>query len=134
LRSDHRTGAVKRASLVALALLAACGGRVAGNRPAPARDNNVVLADELSASGGGSDLLSALRGLRPNWFRPVTAGRRGPLVYLDRVLLGGTNTLRQIPVRIVLTVRYFSGPEAQGAFGAEPLDGAIAVTTAPPPP
>ncbi len=127
---------VARRLPILLVLAVACGGR-SQSRPGSVASvgGDVIYTDELLHTNS-SDLLTALQRLRPNWFRRspmVVRGQGDLLVYVDGVAQGGTSILRSIPVSAVLVAKYFSPSEAQATFGAGPLYGAIAVTTAPPP-
>lgn len=121
--------------LAALPLAWACasGGGQTG-QASPRRDPNVITAEEL-ATTSASNLFDAIRQLRPRWL-----DRAGPttlsgqfdysiMVYTDRIQFGSTDMLRQIPVGLPASVRYYSASEAQGEFGVGNLQGAIQIVT-----
>ena len=125
--------------VLSIGWFAACGGGTSASgtpgEAAPQRASNVVLAEEIQRHGG-QDLQDVLRHLRPAWFRTsptrMTQGAvyADPIVlYLDGRRLGGLGQLRDIPVTVVLSVRYYSASEAQGRFGLDNLQGAIDVVT-----
>jgi len=116
-----------------LALATGCGARRAGAPDGARPSSNVILADEMERVPGNS-VYDAVATLRPQWFRRnptmVRPDVEGDIVvYLDRTRLGGPAALRQIPIREVVTVRYYSPSEAAGEFGPGHLHGAIQVTT-----
>lgn len=112
------------------------GGGTTAERPAPSQRHtgNVITADELSRLAAMS-LEEAVRALRPTWLRnapsTIRPNAEGTIViYLDRVRLGGPESLRQINPMQVSEVRYYSPSEAELRFGPGHLHGAIEVTTA----
>jgi hypothetical protein len=128
--------------VLAAALGWACSGATSAgagataDRPSPSqrRTGNVITADELSRIAATS-LDDAVRALRPNWLRNAPSTIRPDaegtvVIYLDRVRLGGPESLRQINPMQVSEVRYYSPSEAELRFGPGHLHGAIEVTTA----
>lgn len=113
-----------------LLILAACGSRPAPQSASPAR--NVLSAAEMQA-GGYPDAFTTVQSLRPQWLRlrgPSSLGRQGTIkVYLDGSLLGGPESLQQITIRSISTIRYFDGLEATQRWGLDHGQGAIAVST-----
>ena len=115
---------------------ASAGAGTTAERPAPSqrRNNNVITAEELSRIAATS-LDEAVRALRPNWLRNAPSTIRPDaegtvVIYLDRVRLGGPESLRQINPMQVSEVRYYRPSEAELRFGPGHLRGAIEVTTA----
>ncbi|HEX3533877.1 MAG TPA: hypothetical protein VHT23_06625 [Gemmatimonadaceae bacterium] len=99
------------------------------------RDPNVITSDELVASQA-TNAFDAIRRLRPNFLtsRGVTTLRGAdtgyPRVYLDRVLFGDLNSLKNLSVNGIREIHYYNGPEASGRFGLDNVSGAIEVISA----
>ena len=121
--------------LAALPLVSACassGGSQTG-QAGPRHDPYVITAAEL-ATANASNLFDAIRQLRPRWLErlgPTTFGgaEYRIMVYTDRIQFGSVDMLRQVPVSLPLSVRYYSASEAQGEFGVGNLQGAIQIVT-----
>jgi hypothetical protein len=132
---------VRLAVLIAATLLggSACSSSNAsrGESPTPNRDPDIITADELAKTSGGSTVYDAVRQLRPNWemrARPAAAVRLNQptfIVYVDGSRYGGFDTLRLIKWKSVSFVRYYSPGAAEAEFGPGHLAGAIAVKTLP---
>jgi len=112
------------------------GGGTTADRPAPSQryNSNVITADELSRIAA-TTLDDAVRALRPSWLRNAPSTIRPDaegtvVIYLDRVRLGGPESLRQINPMQVSEVRYYRPSDAELRFGPGHLHGAIEVTTA----
>lgn len=129
--------------VLSICWFAACGGGTSASgapgQAAPQRASNVLTAEEIQRHGG-KDLQEVLKILRPAWFRTKPTGMAGgmagggvyvdPIIlYLDGRRLGGLGQMRDIPVSVVLSVRYYTASEAQGRFGLDNLQGAIDVVT-----
>jgi len=56
-------------------------------------------------------------------------GPDGLIVFLDRTLLGGPESLREIPLNRVLSVEFLSSAQAGARYGRRSRDGAIVVHT-----
>lgn len=112
-------------------LLAACG-TASTQRTGVRQDQRVLTAEELEGSRY-SDAFSVVQALRPQWLRTRgTASINQPQfikVYLDDNLLGGTETLRTIPVHSVARMEFLDGLEATNRWGLDHGLGAIMVTT-----
>ena len=121
--------------LISLPLALGCASAGGGQtgQASPQHDPNVITAAEL-ATTSVSNLFDAIRQLRPRWL-----DRLGPttlqqaeyniMVYTDRIQFGSVDMLRQIPVSMPASVRYYSASEAQGEFGVGNLQGAIQIVT-----
>ena len=135
-----------------LLVTAACAGSgAAGARPGGgAGSNDIILADEITRAGG-SDMLSVVQSLRPQWLR-APRGQRGsavgvntssggtdsrgagfaegsPNVYLNNARMGAAQSLRQIPIAGVRYVRFFNPAQANLRFGTGNPSGVILVST-----
>lgn len=121
--------------LAALPLVSACAssGSQTG-QASPRHDPYVITAAEL-ATASASNLFDAVRQLRPRWMErlgPTTFGPQAEyavMVYMDRIRFGAPDMLRQVPVSLPLSVRYYSASEAQAEFGVGNLQGAIQIVT-----
>jgi hypothetical protein len=117
--------------LVALTLqLSACSHAAQGGGNA---SSNVISREELKASDAMTVYDAVIR-LRGNFLtaRGKTAGREDwskPAVFVDGVRYGDIETLRNIPVTTVESVRLYRAWEAQQKFGNGTMGGAIDVTT-----
>jgi hypothetical protein len=111
-------------------LLASCSAR-AGTRVN--RDQRTALLAEEMQAAGYSDALTTVQSLRPNWLRKRGASSITTVetikVYLDDSLLGGPETLQQITIRSIASIRYFDGLEATQRWGLDHGQGAIVVST-----
>lgn len=142
---------------VSLAVLclsaAACGGgraatEGAGTSPAPQLQRRAPRSDpnrltraeiEDAIAANIQNMWDLIRTRRPNWLRPsVSAGALGSggrgtdvAVWLDNTRYGGPQSLQQIPLQIVQSVRYLTPSEAQGRLGLDNRGGAILVETLP---
>jgi hypothetical protein len=100
------------------------GGRV---------DQSRLTTDELRTDIGARNLYDFITRARPHWLsrRPTqtTRDQTDIVVYRDGVRLGGRETLRDISVDIVESVRLLSGSEAASRFGLDHQFGAILVVT-----
>jgi hypothetical protein len=100
-----------------------------------ARDPNVITSAEL-ASSQATNAFDAVRMLRPNFLNsrgPTTisgADTGYPRGYLDRVLFGDINSLKNLSVNGIREIHYYNGPEASGRFGLDNVSGAIEVISA----
>jgi hypothetical protein len=99
------------------------------------RDSNVITSEELVASQA-TNAFDAVRRLRPNFL--ISRGRTTingsdtgyPRVYLDRVLFGDINSLKNLSVNGIREIHYYNGSEASGRFGLDNVSGAIEVISA----
>jgi hypothetical protein len=125
--------------LAATLLLGACSSSNAsrGESPTPNKDPDVITADELAKTSGGSTVYDAVRQLRPNWemrARPTAVVRQNQaqlIVYVDGTRYGGFDSLRLLKWRGVDSIRYYSPGSAEAQFGSGHLLGAIEVKTQP---
>lgn len=126
-----------RASYLFLGLsLTACAAATSSNgrRIGSATGRDVITAAEIVASRV-SDAYQAVSQLRPDFLRrraawpaPTFAPVR-VAVYLDGMLYGGAESLRQIPLDRVRLIRYISSFDADLRWGGSHPAGAILVTT-----
>jgi len=143
-----RTHASRRAprrrlicSLALLPLLATACSRPAQTssgadaRPMGSRAARDVLSAEEIAGANVHSIYEAVRLLRPAFLfsRGSTSLRSSapalPVVYLDGVLAGGLEVLRDIPSGSVKEVRYYNAPDATVRWGTGHTAGAISVST-----
>lgn len=133
---------VIRTCLAVLLLLVApgaCASAGAGGARATS-STEVLRADELRRSGA-TDLLAAIRMLRPAFLQ--TRGRTSisrseeseVAVYVDDRPFGGLSMLSDIQIHTVMEVRHFSATQAQVRWGGDGhSQGAILVITGSPRP
>lgn len=115
-------------------LLAACGPATAsgpGER-ASRRDNNLITAEEIGASGH-SNVLDVIRSLRSTWLRERSSSTSGPpdpiFVYVDNTKWGEASTLGQIPVSGVGAIERVSAVDATQRWGPGHAWGVIWIRT-----
>ncbi|HUF26064.1 MAG TPA: hypothetical protein VMM18_03685 [Gemmatimonadaceae bacterium] len=118
--------------VMTLALACASSG---GTREAREGSDRLVLAPDDSRIQMGGTVLDLIRRERPQWLsrrtNPTGPGSQsaGIVVYRDGVRLGGVDTLREMPVHVVESARFLSGPEASSRFGLNHQFGAILLVT-----
>jgi hypothetical protein len=115
--------------LVLLLSIPACSGRGA---PSERRDPSVLTEAEIEASGY-TDAFSMVQALRPQWLRTRGATsltqREFVQVYVDGSRMGSPETLQQLPVSTISSMRYLTGLEATQRWGLDHGAGAIVVLT-----
>ena len=136
--------------LMFVALACASGG--GGSAATDSRDRDMIAMEDIERSGA-ANVYDLVRSLRPNWlnvrgensFRESARGSGAGsniqvvpgidmlVVYLDNARLGGVETLRQIPVPSVTSLRYYDAKAATYKWGTGHAHGAILVSTAPAP-
>jgi len=126
---SHPTRRVLGLSL-AVSLSACATGRVAPLQGDP----DAITSAELSHSKAPS-VYEAIRQLRPRFLRTrgpsslLNASAMGPAVIVDQSVLGGIETLADIPLGDVVTVRYLGAWDATTRHGPGYANGVIEVTT-----
>ena len=116
--------------VITLAVLAACAGPA---RPNDLSQNRTSLTTEEMEKAGYPDVFTTVQSLRPHWLQRhgLTSLRNATTVkvYMDGSLLGGPEMLRQITVRSIASIRYYSSMEASQRWGLDHDQGAIVVAT-----
>ena len=113
-------------------LVAACSSTSGSSGPQGDR-NHIIRAELLEITA--TDAYEAVRQLRPHWLSTRGASTiRGfssadVMVHLDDVLLGESETLRQITISSVEEMFYLSASEATTRYGTGYLHGVIIVRT-----
>ena len=127
----------RRWALLCLVVLgSACAASRALTRSG-GRDANIISQEELrqNAFRNGYD---AVQALRPDWLEPGGAGARtagaGMLVYLDDILMGDVETLRNIDMTHVVYIEHFDARAASARWNIGGGQEAIDVSTHPGPP
>lgn len=97
------------------------------NTDGPRRARDVITAADLDRVSVVT-AFDAIKQLRPE-FLTFRRGGRPPAVYVDYVRAGGIETLRDVPVAHVVTVRFLSAIDATTRFGTGNDGGAILILT-----
>jgi hypothetical protein len=116
-------------------MLSSCSSVGGAREPGPQPKRDVLSRDEiLKSNAAQSDLLQAIRSLRPEFLAPPrsrTTGRGAPLtpltVYVEGVRQAGAESLRNITASHVLEVRYLDPTASASQFGPNAGGGAIVV-------
>lgn len=120
--------------LTVLTLGSACAHGVTGNTTST--DRSLITRAELARTNY-TNLYDAVSGLRRNWLQTRGADSfKNPSqvrVYLDDVLLGGTETLRNIDPTSVTSLRFYDGIAATTRWGVDHGAGVIFVSARPAP-
>jgi hypothetical protein len=123
----------RRYALAALVLVTACGAR---RESRPIVESGEVIARHQIEAAHVQNVYELVERLHPQWLR-----KRGVhhvqnegdiVVYLDNARLGGPETLREIHVGGVTSVRFYDAGTAQYRFGVGHTHGAILVSTGTP--
>lgn len=115
-----------------IATLVACAPSGAPGTPRP--NSQVIVAEEIDSSKLPTAYDVVLK-LRPQFLndrgRNTVANSTSafPRVYLNGILYGEINSLREILASQITEIRYYNAGQAQGRFGSGNLSGALAVTT-----
>src|SRR5262249_44341290 len=121
--------------LVACAVLtlgSACAHPVTETRPSS--DRSVITREEMDR-GHYATLYDAISALRRNWLQTRGADSfNNPSqvkVYLDNVMLGGTDNLRNLAPMSVTSIKYYDGIAATTRWGTDHGAGVIVVSSRP---
>lgn len=117
--------AVLAASLVVVSACASAGTQAGASAGPPAR---LTEADIQKANVATA--YDAVDRLARRWFRDLSGNAGGEVVvYLHTdQLLGGKETLREIPARDVVQLAYLKSADAMARYGPSASGGAIVVT------
>ena len=125
----------RRASLLLICLGSmACAAATSSVRPVTSAGRNVITAAEIVTSHVHSVYQAVLQ-LRPEFLKSRTSMPSTPfnetrsMVYVDGVPFGPVESLRQIPLDIVRTIKYIRATEANIRYGGVHTGGVIEVTT-----
>lgn len=109
---------------------AACAGT--GTTSAPRPDRSRLTPEEIQRTGG-TDALTVIQTLRPQWLQrrgTATLDQRETVkVYLDGSLMGGPDQLRHINAHSINSMQHLDGLEATQRYGLDHGQGAILVFT-----
>jgi hypothetical protein len=123
-----------RSALIFLFLAGAAAGGCAGRPAGNTANRNTLTLDEMQQAGH-ADVFLTVQALRPQWLhrRGTTSLRASGgatiKVYLDDMLLGGPESMRQITTRSISSIRYYTDLEASERWGLDHGSGAIVVST-----
>jgi len=110
----------------------ACAHRVTDN--VKSTDRSVLTRDEINR-GQYRDLYDAVSALRRNWLQTRGADSfNNPSVvrvYLDNVMLGGTESLRNIVPASIVYLKFYDGIAATTRWGTDHGAGVIFVSSRP---
>ena len=134
IRSSRSQLVARTALLLVLAIACRSSGSGTGSR-APASRTDLITAEELRG-GQFRNAYEAVRTLRARWLQSrgtdTFLGKPGEVqVHLDDVRLGGTNSLREIPVIDIAYMQFFDPASASARWGLDHGHGAIYVSTRP---
>ena len=97
-------------------------------------DRSVLTRDEINR-GQYRDLYDAVSGLRRNWLQTRGADSfnnpSSVRVYLDNVMLGGTESLRNIVPASIVFLKFYDGIAATTRWGTDHGAGVIFVSSRP---
>ena len=99
------------------------------------RDPEVVTWEEIQRLRSAFTALDVVRRLRPELLTPRATMRADasleslPVVYVDRVLVGGVENLQVIPSTVIKEIRYVRATAAAERTGVFHPGGIIAVST-----
>ena len=118
---------------LAIAMLtfgSACAHPVTGTKTST--DRSVIARDEMDR-GHYATVYDAVSALRRNWLQPRGADSfNNPSqvkVYLDNIMLGGTETLKNLVPMSVTSIKYYDGIAATTRWGIDHGAGAIVVSS-----
>lgn len=132
-----RLRTLRRFSVVIVATTAleatACSGGASGTPARPRPRADLITADDMQHRQS-SNAYDLIRELRSTWLhvrgRDSISGDEGEIVVmLDGVRLGGVESLRQVPVMGLASIRYYSPIDASARWGMGYGDGVIALTS-----
>jgi hypothetical protein len=126
----------RRSLLLAVLLLAAAATGCGPATMAAGGDPNMLTQDQIAQSHT-RNAYELIEQLRPRWLlQRFDRSQRLPtgiLVYQNRTLLGGIDSLRDIQTQGIYSIRYLDATQAGRLPGADStvVDGAIVIATAP---
>lgn len=98
----------------------------------PVQEANVITKEEILGTHA-ANVYDAISKLRPNFLRyrgqtTIRGADTGyPKVYLDRMLYGDTNSLKNMNLSGIREIHFYNGPEAGARFGLDNVSGAIEI-------
>ena len=125
------------ARMLALLVVAGVAGCASAGTQGTARGNSQVITQEELVQAGAGNAYEVIRRLRPNFLVSRGTGTLGnaqgsspyPNVYLDGLVYGDINSLRNIDASQLVEVRMYQSWEAQTKFGLGNNNGVIAITS-----
>lgn len=120
-----RPPCTRQALFLILSLMLVMGCAAGSGSGSGGSSRDAVTQEEL-AGYQNTDVHQALRSLRPNW---LTYRGGAPQVLLNGLRRGGVDSLRQILVQDVGTIRFLSPREATNQHGTGFPYGAISIET-----
>jgi hypothetical protein len=125
------------ARMLALLAVAGVAGCASAGTAGTTRQSSQVITQQELIQGGAGNAYDVIRRLRPSFLTSrgeVTLGNAQtsspyPNVYLDGLMYGDINSLRNIDTTQLSEVRMYQAWEAQTKFGLGNSSGVIALTT-----
>jgi hypothetical protein len=121
----------RRRFIALLLLVSACAANAPGGS-APSGDRNVLTQKEM-LDQHFQDAYQAVSALRNQWLQSIkleSFSRPSQIwVYQDNVRLGDVESLRNVPVNTILSIRHFNANEATARWGVGHAAGAIYIET-----
>jgi TonB-dependent Receptor Plug Domain len=130
--------AMTRVRMLALFIVAGTIGCASGGgTPSGPRANREVITQQEIAQAGPGNAYDVIRRLRPNFlvsrgattFGNAQVSSQYPNVFVDGMMYGDINSLRNIDAAQVGEVRMYPAGEAQTKFGLGNSSGVIAIAT-----
>jgi hypothetical protein len=98
----------------------------------PVQEANVITKEEILGTHT-ANVYDAISRLRPNFLRyrgrtTIRGADTGfPKVYVDRMLYGDTNSLKNMNVNGIREIHFYNGSDAGARFGLDNVSGAIEI-------
>ena len=123
-------------ALLLVAMSSGCAPPSSSGADGDNRKSQVITQKEISTAGMSGSAFEVVSRLRPNFLvsrgQTTISGQNVasyPNVYLDGVVFGDINTLRNIDSAQIAEIRLYQAWEAQTKFGLGNNGGVIAITT-----
>jgi hypothetical protein len=128
--------ASRKLMLLAISVVIGCTPSTSAKSGGPGPDSRTLKLEEIERSQMSGTAYDVISRLRPSFLTGRgevtvmgTAESKFPSVYLDGVLYGDINSLRNLDGSHIAEVRMYQAWEAQTKFGTGNNSGVIAITT-----
>jgi len=126
-------GRFATSSLVALSITLSGCSSATSKSPEGARPDRTVITQEQILEHNFTNAYEAVQALHSNWLQTKgTDSFQNPSqvrVYVDDTHFGGVESLRNLQIRSIQTIRHFDGVAATARWGIDHGGGVILVTT-----